>query len=51
MKNWKTTLSGLLATVGMYFQSDGTHKVLGEIITGIGILLMGGLSADGGTKQ
>jgi hypothetical protein len=57
MKNWKTTLGGILsaAGIGMAGSGNGTMHIVGTIIASVGALLMGGAAKDnnvtGGTTQ
>ena len=48
MKNWKTTLSGLVAAIGAYLaQSDNPLTLLvGQILSTIGLILLGNHAAD-----
>jgi hypothetical protein len=49
MKNWKTTLGGILAAVGLTLTSS-TNTVLhisGVVLAAVGTLLTGGAAADG----
>lgn len=55
MKNWKTTLSGILASAGMLASLFGVPDEVGSSIGTIGIFLMGIFSKDanvtGGTVK
>jgi poly(3-hydroxyalkanoate) synthetase len=57
MKNWKTTIGGILAATGTAMQASDnqTVKVLGYVLGGIGLLLLGGAAKDknvtGGSTQ
>lgn len=57
MKNWKTTVGGMLATVGMSLQlsNDPTMHTIGVVVAGLGTLLLGASAKDnnvtGGTVQ
>lgn len=57
MKNWKTTVSGIITASGVAMQAseNPTVKMIGLILAGVGALLLGGSSKDknvtGGTKQ
>jgi hypothetical protein len=47
MKNWKTTLGGVIAAIGTYFQSQqGWQNVLGQVMSAIGLLILGNSAAD-----
>ena len=48
MKDWKTTLSGLIGAVGAYFATseNPTLKMIGQILTAVGIGLLGYHSTD-----
>lgn len=48
MKNWKTTLGGILAATGTAMQAsdDPTVKIIGYVIGGVGLILLGGASKD-----
>lgn len=47
-KDWKTTLSGLIGAVGAYLASleNPTLKMIGQILTAVGIGLLGYHSTD-----
>lgn len=57
MKNWKTTLGGILAAAGVSMQAsnDSTIKIIGGVVAALGLLFMGGSAKDknvtGGTTQ
>ena len=57
MKNWKTTLSGIVAAIGasMQLSADPTVKAIGAIVIAVGALLFGISAKDnnvtGGTVQ
>ncbi len=55
MKNWKTTISGLLAALGLLFPIIGLPAELGQAISVIGVAIMGIVSKDnnvtGGTVK
>lgn len=57
MKSWKTTLAGVLAAAGTYMSESQTGwlHIVGQVLTGVGLLLLGGTAKDsnvtGGTKQ
>lgn len=48
MKNWKTTLSGILTASGLSMQasSDKTVQLIGWIVAAIGAVLLGAVSKD-----
>jgi hypothetical protein len=48
MKNWKTTLGGVLAAVGTYLMNSqtGVLNVVGQIMNIVGMLLLGGAAVD-----
>lgn len=48
IKDWKTTVSGLIGAVGAYFATleNPTLKMIGQILTAIGIGLLGYHSTD-----
>ena len=48
MKNWKTTLSGVLAAVGTYLANSTTGwlQVIGQVMSGIALLLLGYNASD-----
>ena len=48
MKNWKTTLGGVIAAVGTYLTNSqvGMLNVVGQVLNIIGVLLLGGAAAD-----
>jgi hypothetical protein len=52
MKDWKTTLSGVLAAIGGYLTQSqtGLLQIVGQVMTGIGLLLLGYHSSDKATK-
>lgn len=51
MKNWKTTLGGILAAVGSYLVNSqtGVINVIGQIAQVIGIFLIGAAAQDAPT--
>jgi hypothetical protein len=57
MKNWKTTIGGLVAAAGLSMQASDDQKVkmIGYVLAGIGTLFFGINAKDnnvtGGTKQ
>ena len=48
MKNWKTTLSGILAASGQILPLFGVPAELGPAISTIGLFLVGLFSKDAG---
>ena len=48
MKNWKTTLGGVLAAIGTYLTNSqtGVLNVIGQIMSIVGTLLLGTAAAD-----
>lgn len=50
-KSWKTTLGGVLAAVGGYLTNSTTGwlNVVGQVVSGIGLLLLGGAAKDHAT--
>lgn len=56
MKNWKTTVSGIIAAAGLAMQAsnDSIVKVIGLILAALGTAMIGGSAKDnnvtGGTK-
>jgi len=46
MKNWKTSLSGLIGALGVIFPMIGLPADLGNAVSVIGIALMGYFSKD-----
>lgn len=48
MKNWKTTLGGVLTASGIAMQAsdNGTTKIIGVVTGIIGSLLLGGSAKD-----
>lgn len=55
MKNWKTTIGGLLMTIGLALSSTDELKNYGLVLQGVGGLLLGFAAKDnnvtGGTVQ
>lgn len=47
-KDWKTTVSGLIGAIGAYFATleNPTLKIVGQILTAVGIGLLGYHSTD-----
>jgi hypothetical protein len=52
MKNWKTTLGGLLAALGSYLTNSqtGALQVVGQVAQAIGLFLLGAVAQDASTK-
>jgi drug/metabolite transporter (DMT)-like permease len=52
MKNWKTTLGGLVAAVGTYLVNSqtGVLQILGQVLAVVGTLLLGHSAADANSK-
>jgi hypothetical protein len=48
MKNWKTTLGGILAATGQYLinHEQGWMNIAGQIVSAIGLLLLGSAASD-----
>lgn len=48
MKNWKTTVGGILAAIGSYLVNSqtGVLNIIGQIAQVIGIFLVGATAAD-----
>lgn len=46
MKNWKTTVSGLISAAGMIFPAIGLPTELGQAVTVIGLFLIGLFAKD-----
>lgn len=47
MKNWKTTLGGIIAAIGTYFQSqEGVQQIIGQVLSAIGLILLGHSASD-----
>lgn len=57
MKNWKTTLGGILVAVGLFLteQTNPVLKLAGQIIAPVGAFLLGSSAKDnnvtGGTVK
>jgi len=55
MKNWKTTISGILSATGVLFPMFGLPAELGNAVSVIGLFLIGLFAKDsnvtGGTVQ
>jgi hypothetical protein len=52
MKNWKTTVGGILAAVGSYLVNTqlGVLNVVGQIMQVVGIFLVGAAAQDAPTS-
>jgi uncharacterized membrane protein len=48
MKNWKTTVGGILAAIGSYLVNSqvGVLNVVGQIMQVIGVFLIGATAQD-----
>ena len=48
MKNWKTTVSGILASGGLLLAQSTNHTVqlVGQILSALGVLLLGASGKD-----
>jgi len=48
MKNWKTTLGGILSAVGTYLTNSQTGwlNIVGQVFTMAGLLLIGSMAKD-----
>ena len=52
MKNWKTTLGGILAGLGtLLLAGEGTYKLIGSILLGLGTLILGIAAKDASAKK
>ena len=53
MKNWKTTVGGLLAALGSYLVNSQTGwlGVVGQIAQAIGLFFLGTSAADASAKS
>jgi mannose/fructose/N-acetylgalactosamine-specific phosphotransferase system component IID len=53
MKNWKTTVGGILAAIGSYLVNSqtGLLNIIGQIAQVIGIFLVGATAADAVTPS
>lgn len=53
MKNWKTTLGGILAAVGSYLVNSetGVTQLAGQILQAVGLFFLGAAAQDGSTKK
>lgn len=51
MKNWKTTIGGLLAALGSYLinSQTGTLALIGQIAQVVGVFLIGAMAEDSKT--
>lgn len=52
MNDWKTTISGLVAAIGTYLSSSqtGVLQVIGQVLSALGLLLLGKHAADSKMK-
>ena len=52
MKNWKTTLGGILAAIGSYLVNSqvGWANVIGQVAQAVGLFLVGAAAQDSATK-
>jgi hypothetical protein len=48
MKNWKTTVSGILASAGLLGTQSTNHtiQIVGQILSALGVLLLGVTGKD-----
>ena len=48
MKNWKTTVGGILAAIGSYLVNSqaGVLNVVGQIMQVVGVFLVGAMAQD-----
>jgi hypothetical protein len=53
MKNWKTTLGGIMAAIGQYLTQaeSGWLNIAGQVISGIGLLLLGAAAQDSSVSK
>lgn len=53
MKNWKTTLGGILAAAGSYLSNSqtGALQVVGQVLQAIGLFLLGAVAQDASTNS
>lgn len=51
MKNWKTTIGGLLLTIGLALSQSEELKNYGLILQGIGGVILGLAAKDAGIKE
>jgi hypothetical protein len=53
MKNWKTTLGGLLGAIGTYLNNSqtGALQVVGQVLQALGMFLIGAAAQDAGTTN
>ena len=53
MKNWKTTLGGVLAAIGSFLVNSqtGVINVVGQIMQVIGVFLVGAAAQDAPTTK
>jgi hypothetical protein len=52
MKNWKTTLGGLLAAAGSYLVNSQTGwlQIVGQVAQAVGLFLLGAVAQDSTTE-
>tara|TARA_R110000868_G_scaffold16014_1_gene72397 strand:- start:608 stop:766 length:159 start_codon:yes stop_codon:yes gene_type:complete len=52
MKNWKTTIGGLLAAVGSYLVNSqtGVLNLIGQVAQAVGLFFLGLSATDSATK-
>lgn len=47
MKNYKTTICGIVAAIGTYLQTQtGTLQVVGQILSAVSLFLLGASAKD-----
>ena len=52
MKNYKTTICGLLAAIGTYLQTQqGVLQVVGQIMSAVSLFLLGAAAKDSGSAS
>lgn len=54
MKNWKTTVGGIMAAVGgvlINTNPTGWVNILGQVLSAVGLLLVGGSAKDASNKE
>ena len=53
MKNWKTTLGGLLAAAGSYLVNSqtGVLNLVGQIVQAVGLFFLGFAAQDSSSKK
>jgi hypothetical protein len=51
MKNWKTTVGGILAAAGSYLANSqtGALQVVGQVLQAVGLFLLGAVAQDAST--